>query len=167
MSFEYWDDFNFDEASQDMIDHMIYQGATMGQAMGISQAATKVELRDRGFSFGNAKFSSLWRSINDDRIGFQHFTNINQDSLAIDALLPQADYFDSRYRYVARFDARFDPSHPPLWVTGAFDASQRLTPKEAMEQFASIFINFYGASGEEIDSIQLQGVLFNENFDLE
>lgn len=167
MAFDYWDNFDFDNSSQNEIDQMIYQGASMGQSMGLSQTRTKDELRGRGFSFSNAKFSSLWNSINDDRLGFKHFTEINKDSFAIDDLLPQTNQMETRYRYIARFDSS-KPDHPtPLWVTGGLDSNKQLTPTQAYEQIRDMFMKFYGASLPEMDTIQIQGVLFNPSIDID
>lgn len=165
--FNAFDDINFGGISDEFKNELLSQGALSGIAQGLSQTRTKKELRERGFTFSNQKFSQLWNGLRDENEGFRHFTTIGVNELAIDEALPQKTYIKGRYRYIAEFTENLDMFGKPRDFTVAFDSNTRLTPRQAREQLISLAIQSYQADATEVDSIRLKGAIFNPNFDLE
>lgn len=161
--FSLWDSFPFTSSSPEFIEEMIFRGAEFGIGAEITQTQTKIELRQRGFSFGNERFSALWNGIRDEEQGFKHFATINQDALAFDSVLPQRDYFNTRYRYVGQFQSidRFGTIGSAN--TLAIDSDIRLTPAQALPLLADLALTRYGASMRELDSIEIIGAILNPN----
>jgi len=162
--FDLWDDFNFEDSSSEYIQEMIFKGAEMGLASNLTQTRTKDELRSRGFSFGNEKFSSLWAGIRDEQAGFNHFSTINMDEHPIDSVLPQRTYFKAKYRYVGSFTAVDEFGEFPNRITLAIDSNKSLTPREALSILEDIATRSYGMTDSEIDSFNLEGALHNPDY---
>lgn len=164
--FEEWDNFDFDGASDEFYNQMIVNGAHYGIGSNLSQTRTKQELRDRGFAFSNQKFSDIWNGIQSDKAGFNHFTSIGVNQYANDDVLPYAGWMNTRYGYVAEYSSVTELGDIIPGHTMAFYTDERLTPKEALARFNDIGYTYYGLTGEEIDTIELSGALFNGDYDI-
>lgn len=165
--FDLWDDFDFDSASKAFVNEMIKAGAELGIVEGLTQTETKRQLRMRGFKFGNAKFSSLWRGIQEEASGFAHFANVNINDVAFDDLLPQRTYFKSRYRYVGSFIEIDNITNTERRITLAIDTNRQLTRGEVRDILSDKALMWYGATEGEINSLTVDGALINRNYDLE
>lgn len=163
-TFDIFDNIDEQNFTDNGKNYFIEQGARMGIGANLTQTATKAELRARGLTFGNEKFSAIWRGINDEQQGFNHFSTIGVNETAIDSILPQKDYFNARYRYVGQFKADFGTDGSFNYKTLAIDYDEKLTPNEVLGLLREQLKTFYTGDESSLASVKVTGALHNPTY---
>lgn len=129
---------------------------------GMSRTQTARELRQVGFSFGDAAFRQLFDEKSDWRQGFEYSSSLRFDQRPNPSRMATSQYEITRaYGYVGRVSYLDDETGQVKFHTARIDSDELLTREEAEQLLADGLTDQSPPAGTTVSQVSYMGAMRN------